>query len=157
MYGSLLLTTRRSNRIRAIIMLPVRRRRRRRLPVVMPIVVVCWCLRIAGSCAWRSHSLVLPTRTRRVPKHRDGTLCAKKSDRTTNTNTEDDDGYQFGNITKGMLGKFQTEVNSLTGKSHYKFGTSPPQTPRCCIDLAVPVERMDAHGLPGDYSRIILA
>jgi len=104
-------------------MLPVRRRRRRRrLPVVMPIVVVCWCLRIAGSCAWRSHSLVLPTRTRLVPKHWDGNLCAKNSDRTTNTNTEDDDGYQFGNITKGVLGKFQTEVNSLTGNSHYNFG-----------------------------------
>ena len=35
---------------------------------------------------------------------------------------DNEDSYKFGDITKGVLGKFQTEVNSLTGKSHYKFG-----------------------------------
>ena len=97
----------------------LRLRRRRRLPVVTPLVVLWWCLLFAGSCAWRSNSFVIPTRTRSVQKHRDGRCCAKKSDRNINDN---EDSYKFGDITKGVLGKFQTEVNSLTGKSHYKFG-----------------------------------
>ncbi len=31
-------------------------------------------------------------------------------------------GYRFGDITRGVLGKFQSSVNSLTGKESYEFG-----------------------------------
>lgn len=33
-----------------------------------------------------------------------------------------EDGYKFGDITRGVLGKVQKDVNSLTGKSNYEFG-----------------------------------
>lgn len=33
------------------------------------------------------------------------------------------DGYQFGDITRSVVGKFQNDVNSLSGKSKYEFGT----------------------------------
>jgi hypothetical protein len=31
-------------------------------------------------------------------------------------------GYQFGDMTKGVLGKFTEQVNSVTGKEKYEFG-----------------------------------
>lgn len=33
-----------------------------------------------------------------------------------------DSGYQFGDLTRGVIGRFQKRVNSLTGKSQYEFG-----------------------------------
>jgi hypothetical protein len=32
------------------------------------------------------------------------------------------DGYQFGDITRSVVGKFQKDVNSVTGKEKYQFG-----------------------------------
>ena len=47
-------------------------------------------------------------------------LLAKSS------NDDDDDDasrpYKFGDITRGVVGKFQEKTNSLTGKSKYELG-----------------------------------
>lgn len=32
------------------------------------------------------------------------------------------DGYKFGDISRGLIGKFQKDVNSVTGKEKYEFG-----------------------------------
>ena len=32
------------------------------------------------------------------------------------------DGYRFGDISRGIIGKFKKDVNSLTGKETYEFG-----------------------------------
>ena len=34
---------------------------------------------------------------------------------------DDDEGYHFGDITRGIVGKFQKDVNSLTGKQSYEL------------------------------------
>lgn len=38
------------------------------------------------------------------------------------TDANNNSGYKFGDITRGVLGKLQSRVNSLTGKSQYEFG-----------------------------------
>lgn len=46
-------------------------------------------------------------------------------DRNLKLRANKDDGYKFGDITRGVLGKFQKDVNSVTGKSKYEFGKMP--------------------------------
>ena len=50
-------------------------------------------------------------------------LCRLSARRGGNDdNGNEKKGYQFGDLTRGILGRVQADVNSLTGKDEYEFG-----------------------------------
>jgi hypothetical protein len=66
---------------------------------------------------------VVPTKPCVIETNSDGDKLFP--DRNLELRAKKDDGYKFGDVTRGVLGRFQKDVNSVTGKSKYEFGKMP--------------------------------